>query len=127
MLRKGLIILAVAAAGLAAGCGDEETESEGGAAAPQAKTAAAKPPDPDKDPYTITCKDLADVQTANVYSRRASNTLAVEAKMRNMSQLQASTAIFYAMTELCKTKPASFKPAKAAVQGVKAGKYKADL
>ena len=127
MLREGLIIATIAVTGLTA-CGGDDAEPA--AKAPVAKkdaAAATQPPDPDKDPYTITCGDLKNPDAANVYSRRASNTLALEAKITSMSQLQAATAIFFGMTEVCKSKPASYKPAKDAVAGVKSGKFKSDL
>jgi len=125
MLRAGLITTAIAAIGLTAGCGGDDGEPAR-AGAPKKQAAAQKPLNPDKDPYTITCQDLKHPQ-ASVFSRRASNTLALDAKITGMSQLQAATAIFFGMTELCKQKPATYRPAKDAVSGVKAGKFRSNL
>ena len=126
MLRERMIIAAIAALGFTAGCGGDDEPAR--VASKPAKQAAApqKPLDPDKDPYLVTCADLAHPQGATL-SRRAPNTLAAEAKIKGMSQLQASTAIYFGMTELCKSNPGSYKPATDAVAGAKSGKFRSDL
>ena len=53
--------------------------------------------------------------------------LADDAKIRGLNRLQASQSIYYAITELCKTKPGSYKPAKDAVAGVRSGEFRAEL
>ena len=61
--------------------------------------------------------------------RRAVATVALSDRERiaGLTRLQATQSIFFAMTELCKGKPASREPARAAVQAVRQGKYQANL
>ena len=124
MFRQRLVVTAGAAVALILpmGCGDEE------AAAPVAKKPETTAKlDPDKDPYEVTCKDLSDLQASADLSRRATNTLAVEAEIRGLTQLQAAQSIYFAMREVCKKEAPEFTPAKAAVKAVRAGEYRADL
>lgn len=46
---------------------------------------------------------------------------------RKTPELASAQSLFFAMTELCKGRPASYEPAKAAVRAVRQGKYRADL
>ena len=46
---------------------------------------------------------------------------------KSHNRLQTSQSIFLGMTELCKTRDASFKPADEAVRGVEAGTWEAKL
>ena len=55
------------------------------------------------------------------------NALASDAKIRGLNQLQASQSIFYAITELCKSKPGSYRPAKDAIAAVRSGELRAEL
>lgn len=131
MFRQGRLIagaiLVIGLSGVGAGCGgDDDEPAERAADKPKTET-TAKPVDIDKDPYKITCADMADPLAAARLTRRATNTLAIEAKIAGMSQLQAATSIFTAMTELCKKNGPGYTPAKAAVAEVKKGRYEADL
>ena len=115
--RAALVAAAVALA--AAGCGADDAE-------PVATPAAVV--DADKDPYAITCGDLADKVASAHVGRRAQVALAAEADIRRLSPLRAGQSIFYAMTELCETRgDLAYTPAADAVAAVKAGKYVADL
>ena len=123
MLRSGLIALTIAA-GIAAGCGGDEEEKTTAAAA-KAKPAAAKP-DPDRiirQPYSVTCNDIKDPQEALAFRGKMLQKLALDSKITNMQLIHVQTSIWYGMSEICKSKPATFEPAKQAVAGVKAGKY----
>jgi hypothetical protein len=53
--------------------------------------------------------------------------LADDAKIRGLNRLQASQSIYFAITELCKAKPGSFRPAKDAIAGVRSGEFRAQL
>ena len=44
-----------------------------------------------------------------------------------LNRLRASQSIFFAITELCKGKPASYRPARPAISGVRSGEFVADL
>ena len=60
-------------------------------------------------------------------TRRATVALSDGERIAGLSRLQATQSIFFAMTELCKGSAASREPARAAVQAVRQGKYRADL
>jgi hypothetical protein len=115
----------VLCAAVAAGCGDEEG-------------AAVQAPDPvvelaerqaqlEQDPYDLRCADLADKVASADMSRRVQYALADDAKIAGLSRLRASQSIFFAITEVCKGKPGSYKPARPAISGVRSGEYLADL
>jgi hypothetical protein len=53
--------------------------------------------------------------------------LADDARIQGLNRLQASQSIYYAITELCKAKPGSYRPAKDAIAGVRSGEFRADL
>lgn len=127
MFRQPLTVTACVAAlvsVVAIGCGDDSAE-ESSQDAPATKQVAKL--DPDKDPYEVTCQDLSDPAASADLSRRATNALAAEAEISGLTQLQSSQSIYFAMTEICKSEPPEFTPAKAAVKAVKAGDYRADL
>ena len=122
LLSTGLVLLAT----VATACGEE----------PQAKRAAA--PDPvaalaerqaqlDQDPYDLRCADLADKIASADMTRRVQYALADDARIPGLDRLRASQSIFFAITEVCKGKPGSYKPARPAISGVRAGEYLADL
>jgi hypothetical protein len=53
--------------------------------------------------------------------------LADDAKIQGLNRLQASQSIYFGITELCKPRNASYRPAKKAIQGVRRGDWRADL
>ena len=53
--------------------------------------------------------------------------LADDAKIRGLNRLQASQSIYYAITELCKSQPGSYRPAEDAIAGVRSGEFRAQL
>lgn len=115
-------VLAVSAALLAAcGGGDEEARAE--RQAPKLASAAVI----DGDPYAIACGHVRNQQKWADVTRRATVAISGRERIPRLNGLQATQSIFYAMTELCKERPASFEPAEAAVRAVRAGKYRADL
>jgi hypothetical protein len=85
-----------------------------------------------RDPYAITCGDLAR-QTAHPEAARlvirAEFALARDPVLRKrVAQLtlnRAGRSVYFAMTEICKGRDASFRPARLAVEGVRSGKYRA--
>jgi hypothetical protein len=117
----------VAAAAVAAGCGDEEERRVSG------------DPDPDhvrevdRNPYALTCGDVAR------QSRRAGTRLVIRvqtaltrepALRRKVAELgfqQVSQSMHFALREVCKGRDQSFKPARLAADGVRQGKYVASL
>ena len=121
LLLTGLVLLAT----VASACGEE----------PQAQRAA---PDPvaalaerqaqlEQDPYDLRCADLADKVASAGITRRVQYALADDAEIHGLNRLRASQSIFFAITELCKDKPGSYRPARPAIAGVRAGEFVADL
>ena len=120
-LLAGLVLCGAAAAG----CGNEEG-------------AAVKAPDPvvelaerqsqlEENPYDLRCADLADKVASADMTRRVQYALADDARIPGLSRLRASQSIFFAITEVCKAKPGSYRPARPAIAGVRSGEYLADL
>ena len=122
---KALIGLAACAA-IAAGCGeDEDVEREAPAAAKP--TLAQRQAQLERDPYDLRCADIRDKVASAQMTRIVQYALADDAKIRDLSRLQAAQGIFYAITEVCKGKPASHQPANEAVARVRSGELRADL
>lgn len=120
---KTLTALALCAA-VPTGCGEDEPEVR--AAKPKI-TPAERQAQLEKDPYDLRCADLKDPIAAARMTRIVQYALADDAKIRGLNRLQAGQSIYYAITEVCKDKPGSYKPAKPAVAGVRSGEYRATL
>jgi hypothetical protein len=120
---KTLTGLAICAA-IAVGCGEDEAELQ---PAKATITAAERQAELERDPYDIRCADLADKVNSARMTRIVQYALADDARIPGLNRLRASQSIFYAITEVCKDKPASFKPARPAIAGVRSGEYLADL
>jgi hypothetical protein len=124
---KSLSLLLLTAA-FAAGCGDDDDQPE--------SERIAGTPDPahaqkvENDPYEITCRDLAR-QTRHPESAklviRAEFALAQVPELRKVVARETlnrtGRSVYFGLTQVCKTKPPSFKPAKLAIAGVLDGKY----
>jgi hypothetical protein len=84
----------------------------------------------ESDPYELTCRDLAR-QTLHPESAklviRAEFSLAQVPELRKVVARETlnrtGRSVYYGLTQICKTKPPSFKPAKLAIAGVLDGKY----
>ncbi|MBD0282918.1 MAG: hypothetical protein ICV69_12105 [Thermoleophilaceae bacterium] len=109
---------------LLAACGDDNG-SEPTAKSSTAKLASARAIE--GDPYAIACGHVRNQQQWADVTRRATVTLADRERIPGLNRLQATQSLFFAMTELCKERPASYQPAKPAVEAVRAGTYRADL
>ncbi len=117
--------LAVCAA-VATGCGEEESKSELPAATPKI-TLAERQAQLERDPYDLRCADLSDKVASARITRIVQYALADDAEIRGLNRLGASQSIFYAITEICKDKPGTYQPAKAAIASVRSGEHVADL
>jgi hypothetical protein len=115
--------LAVSAALLLGACG---TGDDGARAEPKAaKLASAQVIE--KDPSAIACGHVRDQQRWASETRRATVAIGDREKVPGLNRLQTTQSLFFAMSEVCKGRPASYRPADAAVQGVRQGTYRADL
>ena len=123
-LRVSALCTVVAmAAAISAGCGDDDRQAR--AEAPIAKLASAGVVG--SDPYAIACGHVRNQQKWADVTRRATVAIADQERIRGLNRLQATQSVFYAMTELCKGRPASYEPAASAVRAVRQGKFRADL
>ena len=123
------LLIAVLAAFLAPeGCGEDE----------QDRRRARGEPDPDhvrevaRDPYAVTCADLAAQPKSPEASRlviQAEFALAQVAELRQVvaeeTLNRTGRSVYYGLTEVCKGRRPSFEPAELAVEGVLEGKYRA--
>ena len=125
-MRTAVIMtwLALCAA-FATGCGEDAAEER--AAGPPPVTMAERQAQLDQDPYDLRCEDLADKVASAGLTRRVQYALADDAEIPGLNRLRASQSIFFAITEVCKDKPGSYKPARPAISGVRSGEFVADL
>ena len=126
MKARTTLIGLMSCAAIAAGCGNGD-EGEQSAGAPKKQTLAQRHAELERNPYAIRCADMKDKLASADITRVVQVALANDAGIRGLTQLQAGQSIFFAMTELCKTKPASYQPAHAAIAGVRSGEWRADL
>jgi hypothetical protein len=125
--RHTLIGLASCAV-IAAGCGDDDNnQTAGSQSKPKTVNVAERHALLKKDPYALRCSDLSDKLAAAEITRTVQVALADDAKIRGLNRLQASQSIYYAITELCKSKPGSYQPAEDAIAGVRSGEFRAQL
>ena len=127
-MRTSAIIagLALCAAG-AAGCGEDAPHEERAVAKAPAVDIAERQAQLEQDPYDLRCDDIADKVASAALSRRVQYALADDAAIPRLNRLRASQSIFFAITEVCKDKPGSYKPARPAISGVRTGEFVADL
>jgi hypothetical protein len=126
--RLGLVPAIAVVSALAVACGDDDEEQR----------RVSGTPDPghvkevERNPYAVTCGDLVR-QTSNPESARlvihAEFALAQDPVLKKVVAKQTlnrtGRSVYFAMTEICKGREASFKPARLAVEGVRTGQYRA--
>ena len=128
MRARHTLIGFAACAVIAAGCGNDDdgntvrSESKAKTVNVAERHALLK-----KDPYALRCTDIRDMLASADITRTVQVALADDAKIRGLNRLQASQSIFYAITELCKSKPGSYQPADDAIAGVRSGEFRAEL
>ena len=128
MRARQTLIGFAACAVIAAGCGDDDGGTEAGTASkPKTVSVAERHALLKKDPFALKCSDLRDKLAAAEITRTVQVALANDAKIRGLNQFQASQSIYYAITELCKSKPGSYQPADDAIAGVRSGEFRAEL
>ena len=120
MILTGLVL----SAAVAAGCGEDAPEDR---AAKPAIGIADRQAQLEQDPYDLRCADLTDKVASARMTRIVQYALADDAKIPGLNRLRASQSIYFAITEVCKDKPGSYKPARPAIAGVRSGEFVADL
>ena len=125
-MRTAVILTGlVASAAVAAGCGEQAASPP--AAREPVVAVAERTAQLEQDPYALTCADLADKVTSARMTRIVQYALADDAQIPRMNRLRASQSIYFAITELCKDQPPSYRPARPAIAGVRSGEFVADL
>lgn len=127
MKLRGMLSLLLVAAALGAGCGDDDDEEPPRVSGMPERTHAEEV---DRNPYELTCRDLAR-QTLHPESAklviRAEFALAQVPELREVVARETlnrtGRSVYYGLTQICKNRPPSFKPAKLAIAGVLEGKY----
>jgi hypothetical protein len=126
MSRRQAVIGLMACAAIVAGCGDDDTGAQN-TRETKSVSLAERHAQLEKDPYDLRCADIRDKVASARITRVVQYALADDAKIRGLNRLQASQSIYYAITELCKSKPGSYRPAKDAIAAVRSGELRADL
>jgi hypothetical protein len=122
MAPKAMLLLLLVAVVL--GCGRDEGRRVAGTPDPGHAREVAR------NPYAVTCNDLAR-QPLHPESQklviRAEFRLAREPSLRRVVARETlnrtGRSVYYAMTEICKTRRPSFEPAQLAVKAVRRGEY----
>ena len=122
-MRYRLWTVLATAAMLAAGCGQDESPNSAVKEPPLASAAALE-----RDPHALSCGHVTNDQPAWAHAtRRATVAIADGMRVRGLNRLQKTHSLYYAMTELCKGRPASHQPVDSAIEAVRDGTYRADL
>jgi hypothetical protein len=120
-------VLGLAAAALAAGCGDEEGRAAGGVPDSEHASELAR------NPYALTCGDLRRQSHAEgtrlVIRVQAALTRerALRRRVAEQGFQRVNQTIYFALTEICKGREPSFRPARLAAEAVRRGEYRASL
>jgi hypothetical protein len=118
------ILIALMATGLfVAGCGDDSKPT---AAKPRPVDLEERRAALEKDPHGVRCSDIRDERSTR-NTRMVQHALAADVHIPSMSELAVSQSIYYALTEVCKSKPGSYEPAQEAIAGVKSGRWRAEF
>ena len=114
------MVVAAGLCGALAGCGDEAAPASG-RANPERWAIV------ERDPFAINCGDLADQLRSARMSLRATVRIATSPRLAGVvardTPQRVHQSLHYAMLELCKGRPASYRPADRAVEAVRRGTY----
>jgi hypothetical protein len=121
-LRLAVGLAAMCAVG--AGCGEKAQHVvQGTPPAAHAREVA-------RDPYAVNCGDLARQPEAEESQKLVINAEfalarepALKRRVAKMTENRVGRSVYWALTELCKGQAPTFRPARAAVEAVRQGKY----
>jgi hypothetical protein len=120
VVRRWLVVVVLALAG----CGGDEQRRVADVSDVRHRVEV------ERDPYALTCGDLARQSETSTNQRMVIHvefTLAAEPGLRRrvaqMTANRVGRSIYWALTEVCKGRDASFKPGRDAVQAVRQGRY----
>jgi hypothetical protein len=113
-----------------AGCGGGDEPERAKVRPVNAVTDAKHRAEVARDPYALTCADLAAQPLSSTNQRLVIDvefTLSQEPvlrkRVREMTDNRVGRSIYWAMTEICKRSPAAYAPGRDAVEAVRKGAY----
>jgi hypothetical protein len=122
-LSKGLLAGLASAATMTAGCGGHQSPVRTTPGPEHAREVA-------RNPHALTCADLRKQPLSPESERlviRAEFALAQDPSLRKVVAEQTlnrtGRSVYYALTEICKGRRPSFRPARLAVESVRRGRY----
>ena len=84
----------------------------------------------ERNPYALTCHDIATQSTSSTSQRLVigveyalADEPALRERVEAMTENRVGRSIYWAMTEVCKGKDATFAPGEQAVEAVRRGRY----
>jgi hypothetical protein len=124
VLQRDACLALLVVVAVAAGCGDEESPRERYNPDPAHAAEVAR------DPYRLTCGDIAE-QSKSPRSQELvieaefalADAPALRPRVREMTENRVGRSIYWAMTDICKGRDASFAPGRAAVEAVRRGQF----
>jgi hypothetical protein len=131
-LKVSFLSCATAVATAAAGCGGTATDTTDDAARAvvQGRVSPEHAAAVERDPYRITCGDLArqHAHSTNVkLVLRTEFALAEDPALRPVvakeTRNRVGRSVYFGLVEECKGRPEDFRPARGAVAGVRVGRY----
>jgi hypothetical protein len=84
----------------------------------------------ERDPYKLTCGDLRTQSRSEASQHlvirvefKLADERVLRRRVRQMTENRVGRSLYWAMTEVCKGREASFQPGRAAVEAVRRGRY----
>jgi hypothetical protein len=126
IIARGCSLALIAACALTLGCGDDDDDQRRVVGMPAPEHVA----EVERNPYAITCADLARQRFRSENQRlviHAEFALAKDPALRKVVAKETlnrtGRSVYYAMTEICRGRRPAFEPARPAIEAVRQGKY----
>jgi hypothetical protein len=102
------------------GCGGDDDDDQ----APRPSAEPTGKADPNKDPFAATCDEF--LNSPDLYSQGTVK-MSRRVRLRDANEYQVTLRLRNAITDICgKSGGGDYRPARAALDAVKSGKYKTD-